>query len=117
MAIIAAMAGASSLGFSFLRLGAPLWVVIIAVILLGASAIGWNGLYVTAVSGLAGQSAAGTALGVSLAVSQLGVLIVPPLFGLLVDRTGSYQPAWLALGAFILVGTLPIYRVARHAAD
>jgi sugar phosphate permease len=117
MAIIAVMAGVSSIGFSFLHLGVPLWVVTIAVIVLGASAIGWNGLYVTAVSELAGQAAAGTALGLSLAVTQLGVLIIPPLFGLLVDRTGSYQPAWIGLGVFILIGTLPIYRVVRHAVD
>jgi len=115
MAIIALLAGFSSIGFSFMHSGVALWIVALAVIVLGASAIGWNGLYVTAISEVAGQASAGTGLGLSLAGSQLGVLIVPPLFGLLADRTGSYQPAWIALGVFVLVGTLPIYKVARHA--
>jgi ACS family hexuronate transporter-like MFS transporter len=115
MAIIALLAGCSSIGFSFLHFGVPLWLVALAVIVLGASAIGWNGLYVTAISEVAGQASAGTALGLSLSVSQLGVLVVPPLFGLLADHTGSYQPAWIALGVFVLIGTLPIYRVGRHA--
>jgi MFS transporter, ACS family, hexuronate transporter len=117
MAIIAALAGLASIGFSFMHFGVPLWIVMLAVIVLGACAIGWQGLYVTAVSELAGQAAAGTALGLSLTVSQLGVVIIPPLFGLLADTTGSYQPAWLALGVFVLIGTLPIYKVARHAVD
>ena len=117
MAIVAALAGVSLIGFTFMGLGVPLWLVALVVAVVGASAIGWQGLYVTAVSELAGQSAAGTALGMSLTVSQLGVVIVPPLFGLLVDTAGSYQPAWLALGLFVLAGTLPIYKVARHAVD
>ncbi|MFI5266900.1 MAG: MFS transporter, partial [Chloroflexota bacterium] len=115
MAIIALLAGFSSIGFSFLHSGVPLWIVAMAVIVLGASAIGWNGLYVTAISEVAGQASAGTALGLSLAMSQRGVQIVPPLVGLLVDHPGSYQPAWIALGVFVLIGTLPIYKVARHA--
>jgi sugar phosphate permease len=110
MAIVAVLAGVGAIAFSFLRFGAPLWLVASIVMVLGLSAIGWQGLYVTAVSELVGQAAAGSALGLSLAVTQLGVVIAPPLFGLLVDATGSYQPAWLALGVFILLGTLPIYR-------
>lgn len=113
MAIIAVIAGASSIVFSFLHAGVPLWTVAIMTIFLGASAIGWNGLYVTSVSELAGQEAAGTALGVSLTVSQIGLFVGPPLFGLIADHSGSYQPAWLALGFFILVGTLPIHLVSR----
>ncbi|MBV8087217.1 MAG: hypothetical protein JO247_20600 [Chloroflexi bacterium] len=48
-------------------------------------------------------------------MAQMGVIVVPPLFGLLVDRSGSYQLAWLALGGFVLLTTLPAYRVARRA--
>ncbi len=111
MAIIAAMAGLSAIGFSFIRAGVPLWLLAVGALLLGASSIGWQGLYITAVSEQAGQAAAGTALGLSLTLGQVGNLTIPPLFGLLADATGSYQPAWLALGVFILLATLPIYGV------
>lgn len=111
MAIVAAIAGVSSIGFSFLHAGVPLSLLIGGTILLGSSAIGWNGLYITAVSEQAGQAAAGTALGLSLMVAQVGVLVFPPLFGLVADATGSYQPSWLMLGTFVLVATLPIYWV------
>lgn len=115
LAVIAALAGLASLGVSFLDRGAPLGIALLATALLGASALGWQGIYVTAVSEMAGQAAAGRALGVSLTVAQLGQLLAPPLFGYLADRTLSYQASWTALGLFILVGSLPIYGVRRRA--
>jgi len=111
LALIAAIAGLGSIAMSFLHAGVPLWTVLAGAACLGASALGWQGIYVTAISELVGQRAAGTALGLSLTVAQLGQLIAPPLFGYLADRSGSYQPSWLALGVFILVASLPIYMV------
>jgi len=116
MAIIAVLCGLSSFGLAFLQSGVPLAVVIVPVITMGMSAIGWNGLYITSISELAGQHAAGTALGISMTVSQMAVIVVPPLFGLLADRAGAYQPAWLALGVFVLLMTSAIYRTKRWAA-
>jgi sugar phosphate permease len=115
LAIISALAGLGSFGVSFLTPEAPGWLVFAGSAALGASALGWQGVYVTAVSELAGQDAAGTALGFSLTVAQLGQLIAPPLFGYLADQTGSYQPSWVMLGIFILVVSLPIYGVRRAA--
>jgi MFS transporter, ACS family, hexuronate transporter len=116
LAIIAAIAGLGSMGVSFLHPGVPIWIVLVAAATLGASALGWQGLYVTAISELVGQRAAGTALGVSLTVAQLGQLFAPPLFGLIADRTGSYQPSWIVLGLFILLASLPLYGVRTTAA-
>jgi nitrate/nitrite transporter NarK len=113
LAIIAAIAGLGSIGLSFVDVGAPLWVVLCGAACLGSSALGWQGVYVTAVSEVAGQQAAGTALGLSLTVSQLGQLFAPPLFGLLADTTGSYRVSWLALGVFVLLASLPIHAVRR----
>jgi MFS transporter, ACS family, hexuronate transporter len=113
LAIIAAIAGVGSFGISFLETGAPIWLVVAGTACLGASALGWQGVYVTAVSELVGQEAAGTALGFSLTIAQLGQLMAPPLFGLLADHTGSYQPAWVMLGVFVLLVSLPIHAVRR----
>jgi cyanate permease len=51
---------------------------------------------------LAGRRAAGTALGLGLAVSSLGVTLLgvtlgPPIFGYLVTTSGSFRLPWLAL--------------------
>jgi sugar phosphate permease len=111
LAIIAAIASLGSFGVAFLEPGMPTWLVWAGTALLGASALGWQGVYVTAVSELVGQDAAGTALGFSLTIAQLGQLMAPPLFGYLADHTGSYQPAWIMLGVFVLVVSLPIHAV------
>jgi MFS transporter, ACS family, hexuronate transporter len=113
LAMLAVIAGLGSIGLSFVDRGAPLWIVLAATALLGASALGWQGVYVTAVSELAGQRTAGTALGVSLTIAQLGQLFAPPIFGLLADLSNSYQPSWVALGIFILLASLPVHWVRR----
>ena len=67
--------------------------------LLGFGAVGWGGLMGTLAGETGGQRAAGAAAGVSAAFFNVGIFLGPPLFGLIVDRTGSYTPAWWALAA------------------
>ena len=43
------------------------------------------------------------------------VVVLSNSVGLLADTTGSYQPAWLALGIFCLLMTSAIYRTPRWA--
>ena len=64
----------------------------------GFFGIGWNGVQHTLMAELAGPRAAGTALGLGLAVSSLGVSVWPPLFGLLVERAGGFGVPWTVLG-------------------
>ena len=41
----------------------------------------------------------GFATGISTAAVNLGIIAGPPLFGVVVDRTGSYGLAWTLLAA------------------
>ena len=59
--------------------------------------MGWGGLFGTLAGETAGPAAAGAAAGVSAALFNVGIFLGPPLFGLIVDRTGSYAPAWWAM--------------------
>lgn len=78
-----------------LTLRAPAAWPEVAVIALvgGALLLGWNGLYSTIVTELAGQARGATAMGVSMTVMYLGTMSAPPLFGWLVDAT-SYTVGW-----------------------
>ena len=59
----------------------------------------------TGVRGRAGGTASrGHGDGLAVSIVFLGAVIYPPAFGWLVDRAGSYQPAWLALAGFLLAG-------------
>ncbi len=77
-------------------------------IVLGATLIGWNALIMTFQAEQAGPARAGTTLGLGIATIFLGAVLVPPAFGALVDRLGSYQPAWLLL-ALVLLSALALF--------
>ncbi len=102
---IGALAVVSIFATGFVGPSTPYAVILGLAFLLGLSAVGWNGLYFTAVSEVAGAKAAATALGLGLMATYLGPFVVPPLFGLLADYTHSYQASWLALGAWAIFGT------------
>jgi MFS family permease len=55
---------------------------------------------------MAGQAKTGTALGLMLTINSVGAIVGTPLFGYLVDLTGSYPIAWRALSGTILLSTL-----------
>lgn len=72
--------------------------------LLGATAIGWNGVYLAEVARQAPSGLAGMATGGTLGFTFLGVLCGPPLFGVAAARLGSYGDAYalLMIPAFII---------------
>ena len=74
-------------------------------VLLGASAMGWNGLHLTYITESVGLGGAATGIGASLTIAFVGAFLAPPLFGLAADLTGSYRYSWLALAAWAAVGT------------
>lgn len=79
----------------------------------GLVGIGWNGLHHTLLAELAGPRSAGTAVGMGLAVSSLGVTIGPPLFGACVEWTGGYAGPWVGL-ALVMAGGLGLLALVRE---
>ncbi|WP_206808877.1 MFS transporter [Paradesulfitobacterium ferrireducens] len=108
---VGAIAVVMSFSMIFLTPASSVWFVGIMSFLLGFSAIGWNGVYVALISELAGAAQAGTAVGFSITLIQLGVLAFPPLFGYFVDITKSYQASWMMLAILLVVGILMLLPV------
>lgn len=71
-----------------------LWVVLM---LFGACAIGWNGVYLAEVARQAPEGQAGLATGGVLSMTFLGVVVGPPLFGVVATAFGSYGWAYATL--------------------
>ena len=74
----------------------------------GASASGWNGIYLAEVARQAPPGAAGKATSGALACTFLGVIVGSPVFGLIVSGTGGFTMAFgmqamVALGAALLL--------------
>ena len=104
-----AMLGAAAYTLFAFGASLPRAAVIPLAVLAGAGAFGWVGLYFALVAEIGGARYAGLLTGVAVAFAWSGVLVGPPVFGLLVEATGSYAWPWLALSviALLVAATLP----------
>jgi hypothetical protein len=90
--------------------GWPLWMLFLFAIALGATAVGWNGVFLAELTRLAPGGRIGDVTGGSSFFTFLGVVATPPLFHLALTLTSSYGvtyalfgiPAFLA-GVLLLV--------------
>ena len=82
-----------------------LWLLAALALSFGFVGIGWNGVQHTLLAEIVGTRAAGTAVGLGLAISSCGVTVYPPLFGLAVERLGGFAVPWVGLG-LVMVATL-----------
>ena len=81
----------------------PWWFVVVAAVLTAVGSSSWNSVGMLGLIVIAGPAAAGRASGIVLFGFLLGFGAGPPLFGWMVDSTGSYMGVWwLAMGASTL---------------
>jgi sugar phosphate permease len=104
MVLAGALAVPCCLALSLAGEGTPPPVLALLAGGLGVSLLGWNGLYVALVAESAPEQAAATAVAAGLTVTYLGSLAVLPIFGLLLDWSGSYQVFWGALAGWSTFG-------------
>ncbi len=79
----------------------PLGGVLTICVLYGATAVGWNGVFLAEVARLAPEGRVAIVTGGTQFFTFAGVVIGPPLFGAIASATGSYGTG------FALMATLP----------
>jgi len=89
----------------------PVYGVWTLLLLFGASAIGWNGVYLAEVARQAPEGKASVATGGTLTFTFLGVVIGPPLFGALSTLFGTYDAGFWALAAISSLCSLVLWRL------
>jgi MFS family permease len=105
--LLAGLMVVSALATSLLSSQTPQWLLVPVLVVFGASAIGWNGVYLAEVARQAPAGQASLATGGTLAFTFLGVVIGPPVFGLLATVFGTYRAGFVALmGVASLCGLL-----------
>jgi MFS transporter, ACS family, aldohexuronate transporter len=106
---INALIGAAAFGCLALGSRLPLGVLPVLAIVLGVAAFGWVGLYFALVGEIGGARSAGLLTGLAVIFSWGGILVGPPIFGVLLHVTDSYRAAWLVLAttALAVAATLP----------
>jgi MFS family permease len=106
--------------FALLGAGAGYWWLIwVAAVLTGVGPSSWNSVGMLGLIVFAGPKAAGHASGVILFGFLIGLGIGPPLFGWMVDTSGSYSGVWVlslaaaVAGTFVMVAWKPPERVVQ----
>ncbi len=92
-------------GFA-MSLVTPQWayaMVILLCVLFGASAIGWNGVFIAELARVAPEGRVAQATGAVLGLTYFGVAVMPFAFWLILAATASYAIAFAVVGALTLV--------------
>jgi ACS family hexuronate transporter-like MFS transporter len=103
--IIGSISSVMCLTFVFLTPNFPSWIVGVMAVIFGVCAIGWNGIFLILAAELSGKGREGMALGISLTIVFIGQIVGPPVFGFVVDKTGSYDYAWLLFCILLVLAT------------
>lgn len=85
---------------AFLPSDTSKWLVVLAIAIFGMTASGWSGVHLAFIGEFARKESIGLVTGFSMGVGIFGNVVGPPLFGYIVDISGSYRPAWLTLAIF-----------------
>lgn len=91
----------------------PQWpsaAVVAVSLLFGATAVGWNGVFLAEVARIAPEAGAGAATGASLAMTYAGVVMLPLLFWAIVRITDSYALAYCSVAGLTLWRSLILFR-------
>lgn len=96
LGLLGVMMALCGVGVASFRADWPLSAVILVSGLFGASAVGWNGVYLAEVARRAPPGRVGAITGGTQFFTFIGALAAPPLFGMLAGLLGSFGKAYLA---------------------
>lgn len=87
----------------------PTWLLATVILLAGFTSMGWFGPFFALLTDLMGSQHVGLASGLGATINSISITISGPLFGFLVDTTGSYRLAFQVFAACLLTATLVFY--------
>lgn len=87
----------------------PVSVLFLLAALVGCSGRGWHGLYFAFVAETEKEEHIGIAVGFSLLLMRLGMMLAPPIFGYIADLKGAYDFSWLLLGLMMFLASVGQY--------
>ena len=111
LGIAMAVFAAAAAGFTT---GWPRLAIVLCCAAFGATAIGWNGVYLAEVARQAPRGRAGEATGGTLFFTFSGVLVGPPVYAFLVEGGVSYSVAFLVVAVPALVCGLALLWVGAR---
>ena len=102
------------LGASLMGMGVPSITVYLIAIVIGISTLSFHGVLLTLIGEQAEPGQVGVTVGVATTAFQVSMIVMPPLFGYLVDISSSYSLGWRTAAAVALVCTLALLAFGRE---
>jgi sugar phosphate permease len=99
---------------SFMTQQSSLYLLLPILFLAGICLVGYQGVSYALIGELAGKAKTGTALGMMITINATAATLGTPLFGHIVDRTGSYPVAWQALAGALGLGIIGLATLLRE---
>ncbi len=106
LVVVSVMSGFSMLLLVWMPSDTPLGLVLVVIFLMGATSLATPGLFAVLIAEQAGHGLTGTAMGFAITITNLGGFAVAPIFGYIVDETGSYSNAWWMMVGLAVVATV-----------
>ena len=114
LALLALVIVLCCLGTALLTTSTPPIVVLSLLSVFGATAIGWNGVFLAEVARQAPTGFTGMATGGASAFTFLGVVVAPPLFAWLASSSASYRISYAVLAIPMAWVCLRLWRMHRE---
>jgi predicted MFS family arabinose efflux permease len=81
------------------------YIVLMSILFLaGVSIVGYQGVSYALIGEISGRAKTGAGLGMMITINAGAATLGTPIFGYIVDRTGSYPIAWQVLAVSITIG-------------
>ena len=114
LGLIMALCGAA---VSFFATPWPLWGVLGICLLYGATAVGWNGVFLAEVARLAPDGRVAIVTGGTQFFTFAGVFIGPPVFGAVAAAAGRYGAGFILIAALPVAAVLSLVTRAANSAE
>ena len=93
------------------------YFILMAILFLsGVCIVGYQGVSYALIGEIAGKAKTGAGLGMMITINAGAATLGTPMFGYIVDRTGSYPIAWQVLAAGIAIGMLAMATLLKETA-
>ncbi|ARI75605.1 MFS transporter [Halobacillus mangrovi] len=113
LAIIVTGVLLSSTIVAFVPDGTPYWILVPLFLVFGFTVSGFNGIWMNLASELVPKEQAGLSSGFSITFGSMGVILLPPIFGLIVDQTRGYTFGWLLISIIMVVVMVLLSRLYK----
>ena len=99
---------------SFLSRDSSYYLLLPILFLAGVCLVGYQGVSYALIGEIAGKARTGAGLGMMITINAGCATLGTPLFGYIVDRTGSYPVGWRVVAATLAVGILGLATLIRE---